>query len=247
MHQNHTSLATDRILDSWAATPQLEPIIEGEIRKAAAYYSASADTHFFHRSDPCSQIAIVGTGSLRVYVLSDQGRQITLYRISQGETCLLTLTCVLGERVYAGHAVAETDVEVALLPAGQFRNWIDRSPALRNYVFTFIAQRTNGLVDLIEAQFLPLDRRLAGLLLDAFGDRERLSATHDSLAADAGTSREVVSRYLKEFERQGVVDLGRGVIDLRDRSALVDLSDDRTRPTATAIGGEAEVGGGVDR
>lgn len=220
--------ATDRILDSWAAMPDLEPTIDREVRGAAIFKSVAAGTDLFHRSDPCSHIAIVGSGNIRVYALSDEGRQITMYRIRTGETCLLTLTCVLGGVAYAGHAVAETDVNAVLLPADRFRSWVDRSPALRRYVFSFISVQTAGLVGLIEALFLSVDRRLAGVLLGAFGDHEQLSATHSALAADAGTSREVVSRYLKEFERQGVIDLGRGVIDLRDRSALEALTAARS-------------------
>lgn len=226
VHQHHRLASTDRILDSWTATPDLEPTIDREVRDAAVYKSVTAGTDLFHRSDPCSHIAVVGSGNLRVYAQSDEGRQITMYRIGRGETCLLTLTCVLGELAHAGHAVTETDAEVALLPAERFRSWVDRSPALRRYVFSFISVQTAGLVELIEALFLPVDRRLAGMLLNAFGDREQLSATHSALAADAGTSREVVSRYLKEFERQGAVDLGRGVIDLRDRAALESLTED---------------------
>ena len=215
-------MTTDRIIDSWS--PSLEADVDREVRAAATLQAFAEGTHLFHRSDPCSQLVVVGNGSIRVYAVSDVGRQVTLYRVREGETCLLTLTCVLGNRRYAGQAVAETDLEVALLPAPNFRDWVDRSPRLREYVFSFIAERTGGLVDLIESLFIPLERRLAGTLLDAFGEGGHLSATHTELAADTGTSREVISRHLKDFEKQGVIDLGRGFIDLRDRAGLEEIS-----------------------
>ena len=235
----------ERALKAWPPMAAIAPALAAEIRRSAASRVVPAGTYLFRKTDPCSHIAIVGSGSVRVHSLNDEGRQITLYRIGEGETCLLTLTCVLGHQAHAGHAVAETNVEVGVLPATRFRDWIDRSPELRRYVFSFIAERTTGMVDLIERLFLPLDRRLAGSLLNAFGDRENVETTHTELAADVGTSREVVSRHLKDFEKQGVVDLGRGVLDLRDRHALEHLyrgrasSKGQNQPLPSTGGDEA--------
>ncbi len=220
MPNDFTTRRTDQILDLWAPMDTVEPDITAEIRESAAQTVMDEGAFAFRRSDPCSNVAIVGSGVLRVAALTDQGRELTLYRVGPGETCLLTLACVLGGHHYAGHAVAETPVEAVMLPAGRFRDWVDRSPTLRRYVFGFMAARTAELVDLIESLFLPLDRRLAGILLAGFRDTEHLDATHTDLAADVGSSREVVSRILKGFEEQGVLDLGRRQIDLRDRTRL---------------------------
>lgn len=220
----------DRILDSWEPTRALEAAIRREISDAAALKSVPAGTDLFHPSSTFSPVAIVGSGSLRAYALSDEGREITMYRTGPGEMCSSSLASALGGGPHSGHVVAETDVELVVLPAARFRSWVDRSPSLRRHVFSLLTSHTNCLVDLIEALLLPLDRRLAGILLQGFGADHNLSATHVALAADAGTSREVASRYLKEFERSGAVDLGRGVIDLRDRSVLAALSEGRTPP-----------------
>lgn len=193
------------------------------MREAATLRSSPAGTMLFLPSVATSHVAIVACGNVRAYALSDEGREITLYRVGAGEMCVSSLTRALGGSAHAGHIVADTDVDIAFLPAARFRDWVERSPSLRSHVFTLLADHASRLVDLIETLLLPLDRRLAGILLRGFETNRNLETTHVALAADAGTTREVASRHLKEFEQLGAVDLRRGVIELRDRSVLETL------------------------
>ena len=149
------------------------------------------------------------------------GRALTLYRIEPGESCILTASCVLSARPFPAFAEAETDVDALAVPADAFRQWFEASPPWRRYVFDLLARRFADVVELVEAvAFRRVDERLAAHLL-AEGDAEgRIARTHEALASDLGTSREVVSRVLKEFEREGLVALGRGEVVVRAAEGL---------------------------
>lgn len=178
--------------------------------------------------DACRALPLVLDGQARVYKMGARGREITLYRIAPGESCILTASCILGDRSFPAFARADHDVAMALVPAGTVRRWMDRHPAWRSFVFQLIAQRLTAVIETVDAvTFQRLDARLAAYLLrqadasevDA-SEVDAVRATHEAIALELGSSRAVISRQLKTFEREGLVTLGRGVITVHDPDGL---------------------------
>jgi CRP/FNR family transcriptional regulator len=183
--------------------------------------SLPAGEFFYHKGDHCPHFALVGRGSLRVFQPSPEGREITLYYVEAGETCMVNTMCVFLGNGSPATAVVESDVDALLLPAATFRQWLGESNAVREYFFSALGERLAGVMALVEeVAFRRLDQRLADSLLRRLaklgGDRAEIMTTHEAIAVELGSSREVISRLLKEFQRQGAVDLGRGRIGLRD-------------------------------
>lgn len=173
-----------------------------------------AGMHLYWEGDSCSGIAFLLTGTIRVYRCSEAGREITLYEIGPGETCILNISCILGEKTYPANAVTLTDGEFVLIPADSFRRMLNLHETLRSMVFSLLSERLGDIMELVnEVAFRRMDERLMEFLVEKSGNGQLLS-THQKIASDLGTSREVVSRILKEFERQGRVALSRNEIKL---------------------------------
>jgi len=175
----------------------------------------------------CAQLALLLSGQVRVYKLAESGREITLYRIERGETCVLTTSCILNSSVFTALAVTESPVEAILLPAVFIRKWLDEYACWRTFVFALVTRRLDNLMTTIdEVAFRRMDVRIARWL-DSAADREGLvSATHQKIADELGTSREVVSRILKDFELQGCITLHRGSVQLLDIQRLLTQMND---------------------
>lgn len=174
----------------------------------------------------CAHLALVLSGTARVYRLGENGREITLYRIRQGESCVLTASCMLRRGEFPAFAQCETAVEAVLVRQGEVERWLSDHPAWRAFVFGLVSDRLQEVIALLDAVvFGRLDRRLAmllGTLLDR--DGAQIAVTHQSLAAELGTSREVVSRLLSGMEDAGIVATGRGAIRVVDPLRLAALS-----------------------
>ncbi|MCB1755533.1 MAG: Crp/Fnr family transcriptional regulator [Gammaproteobacteria bacterium] len=180
-------------------------------------------SRIFSPGDPCSNFLIVLEGSVKVVQLSETGREIVLYRVQNNESCLLTTACLLANENYTVSAIAETDVHALTLPAEAFARSMENSADMRRFVFNDYSRRMADFFVLIrELAFETLDVRLAHRLLQQAGDADSLSITHQALADELGTTREVVSRRLKEFEQLGWIQLHRGRIELSNRTALED-------------------------
>ena len=179
----------------------------------------------FRSGDHCNAYFILVDGSVRVQLLSAEGREITLYRVRPGGTCVLTTSCLLGRQDYPAEAIAETAVETIVIPADFFQSALDRIPAFREQVFSGFSGRLTNMIDRIsELAFTPIDARLAGALLDMYRDGDE-HVTHQQLAVELGTAREVVSRHLKRFETRGWLRLGRGRISITDAESLETVAD----------------------
>jgi CRP/FNR family transcriptional regulator len=174
--------------------------------------------------DICSNLVIVESGNLRVYKPGADGRSVTLYHIGPGESCILTAGCILNSKPFPAIAETLTDVSGIAVPAQQVRSWIHESETWRNYLFSLLAGRLENGIELVHAvAFQRLDRRLgAWLLQNTPGDT--LETTHQRIADELGSTREVISRVLKEMEREGVLALSRGKIAIRDRDLLASLA-----------------------
>jgi CRP/FNR family transcriptional regulator len=161
------------------------------------------------------------SGTVRVQQLSEAGREIVLYRVHAGESCVLTTACLLAFEDYSAEGVAETDVEAILIPRDTFDELMAVSKEFRAFVFEAYSKRITDLFMVIEEiAFKRMDIRVAQKLLDLQDAQKTLHLTHQQMAVELGTAREVVSRQLKEFERRGWLTLNRGVIELRDPSAI---------------------------
>ncbi|MFO1282647.1 MAG: Crp/Fnr family transcriptional regulator [Burkholderiales bacterium] len=180
-----------------------------------------AGTTMFGERQPCTGFPLVLAGSIRVAQHYPNGREMQLYRVRPGESCVLSSSCLLGRVQYPASGTAETDVELAVIPPEDFRALVVEEPAFREYVFSLFGERMASLLSLVEAiSYQKLDQRLAALLVKRAGADGTIRATHQALADELGSVREIVSRLLRNFEDRGWVDLGRERITLVDRAAL---------------------------
>lgn len=159
--------------------------------------------------DVCRAIAFLISGEIRVYKTGSGGREITLYEVCSGETCILNASCILSGINYPAHATATVGGEMLLIPAADFRKLIARHEFLRDFVFSVLSRRLAEVMALIEeVAFGRMDQRLLEYLRSR-SNHNVLFVTHQKIADDLGTSREVVSRLLKDFEKRGIVSLSR--------------------------------------
>ena len=166
---------------------------------------------------------MVLSGVIRVYTLSEEGREITLYRVGCGETCILAVSCLLGGVDYPVIAEVEDDAEVLMLPIDALRTLMHRSEPWQRFVFSSLASSMMDVLSVLdEVAFRSMDARMASRLLQC--PLNRIEMTHEELAADMGTAREVVSRLLKELENRRFVELRRGVVIILNRRALEEIA-----------------------
>ena len=164
-------------------------------------------------------------GTLRVQQVSENGREIVLYRVTDGESCALTTACLMGYEDYLAEAIAETDVKAVAIARAAFDDLIARSPEFRRFVFTAFSTRVTNLFRIIdEVAFSRMDIRLAAKLVELSHGGETVTATQQQLAAELGSAREVISRMVSEFQRRGWVSPSRGNIAITDRPALERLA-----------------------
>ncbi len=176
----------------------------------------------YRDGDECTHLPLVISGELILTKYGESGRAITLYRIEDGESCILSTLSIVNAEAFPAEAVSRSLSALLLIPAGILRQLIDRDTTWRNYVFSIYHRRLSGLIGLIEeVVFGKLDLRLAELLLElGSGGDATVRTTHQELAEELGSSREVVSRLLKDWERRGLVELRRGHVGIRDQRGL---------------------------
>jgi CRP/FNR family transcriptional regulator len=213
------------ILRRYAFYREAQESLQKKFAHSATAITLHRGDFYFHEGDSCSQVALLGSGSVRVYKSGESGREITLYHVREGETCILTASCVLAGMRYPAAAIAELPTDAVVFPSVVFRELITEHETVREFVFQSLASRMTDLMTLIEEiTFNKMDKRLADNLLLAFHNGGRpinvIHATHEQIAAELGSAREVVSRLLKEFERLGAIEVARGRILLRNEQLL---------------------------
>ena len=192
---------------------------EAQLRKAPA------GALLFDERQPCQAFPLLLEGSIRVSKVGSNGREIQLYRVVPGEACVLTSGCLLGNAAYNARGVAETGVAMLALPGSLFSRLLATEAAFRNYVFAVVFERLSDLMQLVDAvAFQRLDRRLASLLL---GKGRIVHGTHQQLADELGSVREIVSRLLRSFEERGWVKLERERVTVLDPRSLAALQAKR--------------------
>ena len=175
----------------------------------------------------CTGLLLVKEGRLRAYTMSEEGREITLYRLERGDVCLLSASCVLKGLQVDLFISAETDARIFLLPAEVYRRLAERSAAVSSFANELMARRFSEVMWVLsEVLNKKFDARLAALLVEEAGyaGGAEVRLTHEQLAGHLGTVREAVSRMLKYFEREGYVSLFRGGVRIRDFAALRTLA-----------------------
>jgi CRP/FNR family transcriptional regulator len=171
----------------------------------------------FDERQPCRGFPFVLEGAIRVAKLSASGRELPLYRVVAGQNCIITSSCLLGHADYNARGVTEGATTLVLLPRDVFDEMLGE-PAFRDFVFALFSERMAELMQLVEeVAFRKLDQRLAALLL---GKGRVVRATHQQLADELGSVREMVSRLLKGFAEQGLVRLGREQVEVLDPAGL---------------------------
>lgn len=167
----------------------------------------------FHAGQACAGFVIVHRGTIKVTLTAENGREIILYRVRPGEVCLQTFGCLVNGTSYSAEGRAETDLAIELVPAVEFQRLVVENAAFREQLFTAVATRFADLEQLVEDVALsPIEVRLARALLRMMDGEGRIAATHESLAIEIGSVREVVSRQLNAFARDGLLELKRGHI-----------------------------------
>jgi CRP/FNR family transcriptional regulator, anaerobic regulatory protein len=177
----------------------------------------------FDERSACQGFPMLLAGKIKVVKAAANGRELQLYRVTPGESCIITSSCLLGNSPYSARGVAETELQLLIIPPPVFQKLLQTQEPFREYVFGLFSERLAEMMELVEeVAFHKLDQRLAALLLS----RGRVvQVTHQSLADDLGSVREMISRLLKNFAEQGLVALGREQIEILDAARLRRLAD----------------------
>jgi CRP/FNR family transcriptional regulator len=180
-----------------------------------------AKSTVFMQGDSCRQYLVVLKGTVKVFTRAENGREILLYRLVGGDSCVLTTSCLFSHSHYPAEGKTETDVIAMAIPASQFEFALQQSSSFREQVFATFSSHLTELIALVEeVAFGKLDIRLARYLLTECDASDTVLKTHQQIATDLGTAREVVSRQLKDLESEGVIELKRGAVSLRDKPRL---------------------------
>ena len=211
-------------LESFPPLLALEPTARETLAKSARMVEAPIGTIGYREGGACGAYVMRLAGQSRVYKMSASGREILLYRVHAGETCVITTTCLLGHCNYPASTIVEQPITDVIIPAAAFNQLMIDSAVFRTFVMTNYGALITDLIMLLdEVAFHSLDARLAKLLLETGSDI--INRTHQLMADELGTAREVVSRQLKRFEQKGWVTLGRGHVEISDRVKLVKMSN----------------------
>lgn len=207
-----------RLLQHYPALAELPAAELDTLLAKAMVMPIPAGTVIFDENQPCQGFPMLLSGSIRVIKSAPSGRELQLYRVSPGESCILTSSCLLGHTRYQARGIAEQPLEMVLLPAPSFHTLLGMHASFRDYVFHLFSDRLTDLMQLVSAvAFQKLDQRLAALLI---AKPSPLHITHQALADELGSAREMVSRLLKGFAEQGWVKLAREQIEVTDAAAL---------------------------
>jgi CRP/FNR family transcriptional regulator len=207
---------------------QALPVLDGadtqlirEFQQVAFLARIPAGQDVFLEGDRVEAIALLISGVVRVYKIGETGREITLYRFGNGESCILTANAILSQKTFPAIATVEKEAEAVMIPADIFRDWVKRYDPWREFVFELLSERLSTVMAVVdEVVFQRMDRRVAALLLKRCMMGQPIRITHQEIAAELGSSREVISRILEDFSQKGWVEVGRGTVEILDINGL---------------------------
>ncbi|RHR11182.1 Crp/Fnr family transcriptional regulator [Pseudoflavonifractor sp. AF19-9AC] len=207
---------------------KLTPSQQDRLTAAAIKRQVRADTVVHNGSADCLGLLLLESGQLRVFILSPEGREITLYRLFERDMCLFSSSCMMSSIQFDVTIQAEKDTSFWVIPPDVYKALMEESAPVANYTNELISSRFSDVMWLME-QILwkSFDRRLAGFLLEesVLEQSDLLHLTHEKIANHLGTAREVVTRMLRYFQSEGMVTLSRGTVELTDKKRLMQLSN----------------------
>ena len=196
------------------------------LEEKAVLKTAAAGNFLYENDDSCSGLIFVCSGQLRAFYISESGREITLYRLLEGDICILKASCMINSLQFDISISAEKDTEFYVLPPESYKTLMEKSVDISRYTNEIIAGRMSDIVWLMDQiMWQSFDKRLAAFLLEesALDNSETLHITHEAIANHMGTAREVVTRMLKYFRAEGLIELSRGSITIVDADGLRNL------------------------
>ena len=205
---------------------KLTPAQQQQVAGVVEHRTVKKGTYIHDSSAECLGLVMVRSGQLRAYILSEDGREITLGRLFEHDVSLLSASCVMPDLQFNVMIEAEKDTEFWSIPACLFKNLMEESLAVSNYARNLLSSYLSELMWLMEQiMWRSLDKRLATFLLEerAIDGADKLQITHEAIANHLGTHREVITRMLRYFQNEGMVKLSRGVIEITDPAKLTEL------------------------
>ena len=216
------------VQDFFPVWDRLEPDQQARLLASARPRTVARGTVLHSGDADCAGLLLVRSGQLRAYILSEDGREITLYRLFERDMCLFSASCIFQDIRFDVMVSAAEETEVYHIPAEIYRRLMETSLPVMEYTSRLMASRFSDVMWLMDQVMnKKLDSRLAAFLLEE-ADRtgqNRLELTHEQISGHLGSAREVVSRMLKHFQKEGLVGLGRGSITLDDREGLARLAE----------------------
>ena len=207
---------------------KMTPSQQDLLTSAAERLQAKGGTVVHNGSLDCLGLLIIRAGQLRVYTLSSEGREVTLYRLFEMDICLFSASCVMPNVQFEVVIEAEKDTEMWVIPSCLFKDLMTESAPVANYANDLISSRFSEVMWLMEQiMWRSFDKRLADFLLEecSVEGTNLLKITHEKIAAHMGTAREVVTRMLRYFQGESMVKLTRGAVELTDKKRLQNLAD----------------------
>ena len=214
------------ISKSFPIWDKLTPSQQERLRSTSDLKQVRQGTMLHDGSPQCLGMLLVQGGQLRAYLLSEEGREVTICRFFEGDICLFSASCVMPSMDFNIMIEAEKDSSVWVIPACLYQNFMEESLPVANYSHSLITSHLSDVMWLMEQiMWKSFDRRLADFLLEesAVEGSDLLKITHEKIANHMGTAREVVTRMLRYFQSEGMVRLSRGAIELTDRRRLSKL------------------------
>ena len=207
---------------------QLNQDQQGRLQNSVALRSAPKGTVLHNGDMDCTGLLLVKSGQLRAYILSDEGREITIYRLFDRDMCLFSASCMMRSIQFEVTIEAEKDSQLWFIPPEVYQRLMEESAPVANYTNELMASRFSEVMWLMEQiMWKSLDRRLAAFLLEeaAIEGTDELKITHETIANHLGSHREVITRMLRYFQNEGMVKLSRGMVAILDREKLEALGD----------------------
>jgi len=180
-----------------------------------------------HSNEDCTGLLMVIKGQLRSFILSEYGREITLYRLFEGDVCILSSSCMMRNITFDIHLEAEKDSKILIMPAHVFKQLSESNLAVKDFQAEMVSARLSDVMWVMEqVVFMSMDRRLADFLLEqaSIEGNDELLITHEAIARNLGTAREVVTRMLRYFQDEGMVTLSRGRVTVKNRKKLMNYT-----------------------
>ena len=197
----------------------LSSLMERRVSKGTVIHNGSMD---------CTGLLLVKTGQLRAYILSDEGREITIYRLFDRDMCLFSASCMMRSIQFEVTIETEKDTELWIIPAEIYQNIMEESAPVSNHTNELMATRFSDVMWLMEqVMWKSLDKRVAAFLLEEMSieGTNYLKITHETIANHLGSHREVITRMLRYFQNEGMVKLSRGMVEITDAKKLEEVND----------------------